>query len=389
MYATCLFCNRPLGSNESIEHFPVGRRLAFDASNGRLWVVCPACERWNLTPLEERWEAIEDCERRFRDSRLRSSTEHVGLARLTEGLELVRIGRPLRPEMAAWRYGRLLNRRYFRAAGWKVAGALSAGIMSGGVIAGVVSIPMAMMLGGFGGPLAWWVLGSVEVERLRLPDSRELHVTQRDLRDVRVVRDDRTGWALLIPRERGNERLIGPAAASALGRLLVHVNRGGASEYVLDQALDRLGDSADTGTLLRETAHRLARDTHRRWLEEQRRDWWGRTGVQDDYPSIVEIDRPLRVAMEMALHEETERVAIEGELAPLEAAWREAEEVAAIADGLLLPAPVTRQLAELRARADGSASRQSKGGSRGDVLPLPVAPLGVGIRTGSGAEDAS
>ena len=58
MYATCLFCNRPLGHNESIEHFPVGRRLAFDAAKGRLWVVCPACERWNLTPLEERWEAI-------------------------------------------------------------------------------------------------------------------------------------------------------------------------------------------------------------------------------------------------------------------------------------------------------------------------------------------
>jgi len=60
MYSTCLFCNRPLGSNESIEHFPVGRRLAFDAAKGRLWVVCPSCERWNLTPLEERWEAIEE-----------------------------------------------------------------------------------------------------------------------------------------------------------------------------------------------------------------------------------------------------------------------------------------------------------------------------------------
>jgi hypothetical protein len=194
-------------------------------------------------------------------------------------------------------------------------------------------------------------------------------VTQRDLRDVRVVRDDRTGWALLIPRERGNERLVGPAAASALGRLLVHVNRGGASEYVLDQALGRLGDADDAGTLLRDTAQRLARETHQRWLEESGRDWWGRTGVQDDYPSIVEIDRPLRVAMEMALHEDTERAAIEGELAPLEAAWREAEEVAAIADGLLLPAAVTRRLAELRTRADGSASRQLKSGSRGDAEP--------------------
>jgi hypothetical protein len=24
-----------------------------------LWVVCRHCERWNLSPLEERWEAVE------------------------------------------------------------------------------------------------------------------------------------------------------------------------------------------------------------------------------------------------------------------------------------------------------------------------------------------
>ena len=57
MYATCMFCNGPLGRNDALEHFPVGRRLAFDGEKGRLWVICPSCARWNLTPLEERWEA--------------------------------------------------------------------------------------------------------------------------------------------------------------------------------------------------------------------------------------------------------------------------------------------------------------------------------------------
>src|SRR5437764_11769068 len=111
MYSTCLFCNQRLGANEVVESFPIGRRLAFDAAKGRLWVVCRACERWNLTPLEARWEAIEECERLFRSTRLRSSTDQVGLARLREGLELVRVGRPLRPEMAAWRYGDQFGRR--------------------------------------------------------------------------------------------------------------------------------------------------------------------------------------------------------------------------------------------------------------------------------------
>ena len=111
MYSTCIFCHEGLGKNEAIEHFPVGRRLAFDAAKGRLWVVCKACERWNLTPLEERWEAIEECERLFRDTKLRVSTENIGLTRLKEGTTLVRVGEPQRPEMAAWRYGDQFNRR--------------------------------------------------------------------------------------------------------------------------------------------------------------------------------------------------------------------------------------------------------------------------------------
>src|SRR5438046_9764261 len=105
MYTHCIYCHAPLGNNSVIETFPVGRRLAFDAAKGRLWVVCRKCERWNLTPLEERWEAIEECERAFRATRLRVSTDQIRLARLKEGLELVRIGDPQRPEMAAWRYG--------------------------------------------------------------------------------------------------------------------------------------------------------------------------------------------------------------------------------------------------------------------------------------------
>jgi hypothetical protein len=40
------------------------------------------------------------------------------------------------------------------------------------------------------------------------------------------------------------------------------------------------------------------------------------------------------LALEMALHEETERRAMEGELAMLETMWREAEEIAGIADRL-------------------------------------------------------
>ncbi|HEX5581779.1 MAG TPA: hypothetical protein VFX39_09395, partial [Gemmatimonadaceae bacterium] len=132
MYSTCLFCHAPLGANESVERFPVGRRLAFDGERGRLWVVCRRCERWNLSPLEERWEAIEACERLWRDTRRRVSTDQIGLARLAGGVELVRIGRPRRPEFAAWRYGDQFGRRYRRnvliaGAGFAAVGAVFVG----------------------------------------------------------------------------------------------------------------------------------------------------------------------------------------------------------------------------------------------------------------------
>lgn len=50
------------------------------------------------------------------------------------------------------------------------------------------------------------------------------------------------------------------------------------------------------------------------------------------------------LALEMALHEESERVALRGDLAALEAAWREAEELAAIADGLLVPSTLLHRV---------------------------------------------
>ena len=114
-YVECLFCDAPLGRNTVLATLSVGRRIAFDAEKGRLWVVCRGCERWNLTPLGKRWEAVEDAERRFRATRLRVSTDNVGMARLPEGLALVRIGRPRRPEVAAWRYGDQFGRRRRRA----------------------------------------------------------------------------------------------------------------------------------------------------------------------------------------------------------------------------------------------------------------------------------
>jgi len=68
VHSTCLYCNSALGRNAVVEHFPEGPRLACDAARGRSWAVCPRCARRNLTPIEDRGEAIGCRERRFRDT---------------------------------------------------------------------------------------------------------------------------------------------------------------------------------------------------------------------------------------------------------------------------------------------------------------------------------
>ena len=122
-------------------------RIAFDASQGRLWVVCRRCAKWNLVPFDTRLESIDACERLYRDTATRYSTGSIGLARTKEGLDLVRIGAALRPEFASWRYGESYRRRRRLAI---VGGGLGV-VAVGGLMAAIgASAGIGVMLGGMG-----------------------------------------------------------------------------------------------------------------------------------------------------------------------------------------------------------------------------------------------
>ena len=54
------------------------------------------------------------------------------------------------------------------------------------------------------------------------------------------------------------------------------------------------------------------------------------------------------LGIEMVVNEENERHALESELALLEEAWKDAEEVASIADRLMMPRDVDEKLAKLK-----------------------------------------
>jgi len=342
MYRFCLFCHTDLGQNEAVEHLPIGRRLAFDSLQGRLWVVCRKCERWNLTPFDDRWEAIEECEKLFRGTTTRLSTDEIGLARLREGTELVRIGEPLRPEFAAWRYGDQFGRRrvrHFMMIGAGVVG-----------VAGVVFAPklLGLSIGGGGlynviNPMLQMVKAKRTVARLPLDQGVDLPVTQLQIEHTRVAAEPAAGsWRLHIPERKTNWSgkpkggdlvvLEGARAHQALQKILPRVNRQGASKEQLKEAVRVLEDSPSTDSL----AGRLTATPGAYWKKK--------AGLLQALPP------ELRLALEMGAHEDAERRWLAGELLELEEAWRAAEELAAIADKLGVSEEVEARLMALRSQ---------------------------------------
>lgn len=340
MYRTCIFCSADLGANDALEVFPVGRRVAFDAAKGRLWAVCSKCGRWNLAPLEERWEAVESAERIFRDSRLRVQSENIGLCRLADGTRLIRVGQAMAGELAAWRYGDQLvrRRRQYLIAGAAVgvAGiAAVGGLMATGVAAGmgwmwtlvgqgweshqarrvVHRIPAPMSPVGREVAIRRWHLRAAQLGEaaggdleLRIPD----YLRKEPSRD---------GWGR--PRVGADVLVLpGEQARVTLGRAMVHVNKRGASRDSVRDAVGLLAHAKGAEAYLRDAARRESV-----------------LGKREGMPGR-QLTPVAALALEMALHDEQERRALEGELAALEAAWRQAEEIAAIADALPdVPAP--------------------------------------------------
>jgi hypothetical protein len=329
VYSTCLFCNRSLGANEAIEHFPVGRRLAFDVAKGRLWAVCARCGRWNLTPIDERWEAIEECERLFALANVEASTEHVGLARTRGGTVLVRVGAPTRQEFAAWRYGELFVRRR-RAADMFALG-------TGAVAVTVIMLPAAGLALGLVGGVA--VIASAAAAVGAVPhrervvriatDGGESIVRGGHAKRAALLRRD-SGWALRVSHERGRVDLDGPDAVRVLASLLAAMNRAGGATSQVKSAVALREEAASSDAVFRAA---LATQTP------------GNSMIRGGLSSLPQ---PMRLALEMATHEQLEGRALDGEMAALEAEWRHAEEIAAIADDLLVPSAVSGWIARLK-----------------------------------------
>jgi hypothetical protein len=310
MFRSCAFCNTAFDGDGGPSGLGVGRRIAFDEWKGRLWVVCPRCSRWNLTPFDDRLERIEAVARAAQAGRIAGSTDQVALIRW-ERYDFVRVGKPPRVELATWRYGeRLRNRQRERM---KVVVPLTVAAIGLGIVANVAA-------GGGFGVIVWNIHRAVDWVYLRIVGSRRVSLIEspicarcgsimelraRHVQYARVVPDTHADMGVLLSCPRCHQegaQLTGIEAVQVLRQGLTYLNlvRGGrrrAEEAARE--VDRVGGP-----------DRLLRDVAQREL-------------------TLRSLRPERgLAFEMAVDERAE-------VEELEQQWREAEEIADIADGTL------------------------------------------------------
>jgi hypothetical protein len=299
MFSRCGFCNAAFDGDGGPSGLGVGRRIAFDEWKGRLWVVCPKCGRWNLTPFDDRLERIEAVARAASQGRIAASTEQVALIRW-ERYDFVRIGKP----------PRVRNRQRERM---KVVVPLTVAAIGLGVAANIVA-------GGGLGFFVWNVHRLADGIYLNLVGRRRVDLTEppicahcgslmqlraRHVQHARVVPDRHADMAVLLScpncKQEGAQ-VTGTDALQVLRQGLTFLNlRRGGRRRAEDAAreVDQLGG-----------ADRLVRDIAHREL-------------------TLRSLRPERgLALEMAIDERAE-------VEELERQWREAEEIADIADGTL------------------------------------------------------
>ena len=310
MFRSCAFCNAAFDGDGGPSGLGVGRRLAFDEWKGRLWVVCPRCSRWNLTPFDDRLERIESLARAASLGRIAASTDQVALIRWQQ-YAFVRVGKPPRVELATWRYGeRLRNRQRERL---KVVVPLTVAAIGLGIAANVAA-------GGGFGVVVWNIHRIADWMYLRIVGGRKVGLLEspicarcgslmelraRHVQHARVVPDSHADMAVVLSCPHCHQegaQLTGPDAVQVLRQGLTYLNlsRGG-----------------------------------RRKAEDAAREVDGVGGPDQLVREIARRELPLRslrpergLALEMAVDERAE-------VLELERQWREAEEIADIADGTL------------------------------------------------------
>jgi hypothetical protein len=358
MYSKCQVCRRSLGHNTAITHMPVGRRLAYDAARGRLWIVCAKCQEWSLTPLEERWEALEECERLFATATVhvasRAPSSTIGLAQCGD-VELLRIGDAPRDEIANARYGPRLLRRQARRRRLTTVAGIGAGAVVGALVlfgtsTGSIQATAYLAAAGlFYACLLGWFARDFRLAHFRRADGSAVWLTTADLQTVTVppqrTHHELSSTDLTLWNGKADERFYHESVLAPLAAALPALNAGGGSLLTIAAAV-KLVDEA-------EAAIRREAPNPTSLHDRKGRTAWQRLLQGTKGADAYLYRRPLveRLALEMAVAEELERsemaeeVAIENTRVPAES------EVADIADNMFVPQGIVDWIARYKSKS--------------------------------------
>jgi hypothetical protein len=327
VYTTCAFCSGALGGDGGASGLGVGKRLAYDGWKSRAWVICQRCGRWNLTPFDTRLDAIAALERMAAGGRVAATTDQVALVRAGP-YDVVRVGKPPRIEMAGWRYGERLKAREREKLKVVIPVTVAAvGIM---IVANVAA-------GGSFGAVAWQFSNFNQIGNAvyrGIVGNRKLQIEPpicghcgsimvlraKHVRHARLSRTVHQDLALLLrcPRcEQVGAMLEGADAERALRHGLTYVNLKRA------RRIKRKAEEAASYVERHGGPEQLIVDAARREL------------------AVSTLKGAEGLAIEMAVDERAE-------VRELEREWHRAEEIAEIADNLIIPPGIEQQLKDLK-----------------------------------------
>jgi hypothetical protein len=336
MYQTCAFCNGKLDGDGGPSGLGVGKRLAFDEWKGRLWVICPKCARWNLAPWDDRLERIDALARAAREggSRIVAASGQVALIRW-RSYDLVRVGKPPRLEFATWRYGERLRAR--RREQLKFVVPVTVAALG-------LAVAVNVAAGGSAGVFVWNVPNAARAMYRGMVGRRRIGLVEPPV-------CERCGSVMTLRARHVAHARVVPGGAHADLALLLTCPSCGAEGALL------VGTDAQAALRQGLTYLALARRDHQR-AEDAARLVEGAGGPEQLIRDLARRELTLRsfaperrLALEMAVDERAE-------VAELERQWREAEELAEIADGMLSTDPELEQALRRLKRAQRGAGDQ-------------------------------
>ena len=324
MFHTCAVCSGTLGGDGGASGLAVGRRFAFDGWKSRAWVICQRCGRWNLTPLDSRLDTVAALERMADAGRVAATTDQVALIRHGP-YDVVRVGKPRRVELAGWRYGERLKARERERLKVVIPVTLAAvGVtIATNVALGGGSVWLFGQMPRLGDAVYTGLVGNrkVDIEPPVCGHCGAVMVLRsRHVQDARLSRTVHQDLALLLrcPKcDSVGAMLEGRDAERALRSGLTYVNlkKGRRIKRKAEEAASAVERAGGPQELI--------------------------AGATRAEIAVSSLKGAQGLALEMAVDEQAE-------VRDLEREWRRAEEIADIADNLLLPPTIEDELKHLR-----------------------------------------